>query len=100
MKGYWDVDVYAGEFDVDRGWQIYEAQSACILVIRMENFSAWPQAYQALTGEEAPELVHTHKTNESEYRRFLEEETVPDYYNDFITQSKYTQHFYHDFYTN
>lgn len=98
--GFWGVDVYKEEFDVDRGWQIYKADRARILVIRMENFSAWPQAYQALTGEEAPKLVHTHKTDETEYRRFLKEEIVPEYYENFITQSKYAQHFYRDFYSN
>jgi hypothetical protein len=100
IKGFWGVDVYEEEFDVDRGWQIYEAEKARILVIRMENFSSWSQAYQALTGEEAPELVHTHKTDETEYKRFLKEEVVPDYYHDFITQTKYARHFYHDFYVN
>jgi len=97
IKGFWGVDVYEEEFDVDRGWQIYEAEKARILVIRMEirmeNFSVWSQAYQALTSDEAPELVHTHRTDDLEYRRFLKEE-----YSDFITQSKYARHFYSDFY--
>jgi len=103
IGAYWGVDVYAEPFDVEKGWHIYKAKNASILIIRRENLDReWTSAYQEFTGNVAPPLGHDNVTlnkpgKANEYRRFLNQEVIPEYYINWVNSSPYMRHFYPDF---
>ena len=105
IGGYWGLDVYSTPFDTSRGWQRYKIGDASILIIRMENYgTGWEEAYKTFMGTElVPVMLHQNATSEKhklgqakEYKRFLEKETIPDYYINWVNSSRYMQHFYPD----
>lgn len=103
IGGCWGVDVYSTPFDTSKGWKIYETKDASILIIRLENFATgWSDAYKKFMGTEtAPVMMRMNVTlrdngKKEEYKRFLEEETPPDYYINWMNSSSYMQHFYPD----
>lgn len=88
---FWGVDVYAEPFDKARGWQIYKGH---ILIIRAMNIDAeWDNAFNALTGENAPPLVYDNVTKQPLYKEFLNKKPPKEYY-EWMHSSKYYQHFY------
>ena len=50
------IDVFARPFPVERGWEIFENDTARVLVIRQENLDCFPQAFGAFRGVD-PESV-------------------------------------------
>ena len=90
----WNIDVYSQPFDTDRGWQIYKNGNVQALVIRLEDFGAWGEAFRALTGRAAPTLLHIHKTRNRHYEQFRNKQIFPDWYRARLHQSKLHKHFY------
>ena len=87
IYGYWGVDVYRQE--LVNGWNIY----GNMLVIRSENFSQFGEAFKALTGQDAPQLVSDGVTGGQAYQR-IKEMQIPQAYVDALKDTQYYKHFY------
>jgi len=87
VLGYWGVDVF-GEPLVN-GWRIFGS----LLVIRMEDFDKFPEAFKALTGHAAPQLERDGVTRGDEYER-VKALDIPQEYTEAIQKTQYYQQFY------
>lgn len=101
VRRVWSIDVYDDEpVASGDGWWVYAKGGIRLLVIRMENLDRWDEAFWTLTGDCAPELMRVGVTAESDkgkdYKRFLDEETIPAFYYDFMARSKFVERFYDD----
>jgi len=99
FQPYWGIDVYDTPFNPRRGWKVYEGDGVKALVIRLENFDQWRNAFYSLTGHYPPSLLHTHKTRHAEYRRFLVNEVIPESYYKKMWDTRFMKHFYSDWMT-
>lgn len=99
LKLVFGVDVYAAPFPKLRGFGIYDAPKAHVLVLRLEDLErSSEEAIREYMGLERFHLVRSNigesKTYATVYRRFLELIRLPDEYLERIYASKYSTHFY------
>ena len=101
LKAVFGVDVFASQFPVSRGYQIYEGERADVLLLRLESLNQCARdAFSEFLGIEEFTLVNTNvgseKAYSSLYRRSRERIALPQAYIDRMYESKYTRHFYSD----
>ena len=96
LRKNWGVNVYDYPFDTEQGWHIYNGFNVRVMVIRLEDFRNWPDAFQAMMGKPAPDLMHINKTKHPEYRRFVKYENIPAAYYNQMWGTKFMKHFYSD----
>jgi Putative capsular polysaccharide synthesis protein len=95
------VDVYATDFDTDRGWVIVEGTRARVLVLRTDRLAeTFTSATEAFLGRQGPELVNRNLSSDKEsgdlYERFRTGVVLPQPYLDQQYNSKYARHFWTD----
>jgi hypothetical protein len=94
------VDVLAHPFDRARGWQVIEAPTARVLVIRQEDLDRAPEALSAFLDVEIPALVRANvgsdKGYAEAYERFRREASFPAEALDEVYGSRYARHLYTD----
>lgn len=90
IKPHWGIDVYSEPFNQEQGWQVYQGKRVKLLVIRLEDFDKWEDAFPALTGRHTPKLKRDNITTHAGYKDF----NVPDEYRAIMHSSIYYQHFY------
>jgi hypothetical protein len=66
------IDVYARPFPTDRGWDIYENETARVLIIRQENLGQLPEAIGLLYGID-PGTVKLETRNRAEEKEYAAE---------------------------
>lgn len=99
LNGTFDVDVYATQFDRARGYQIYETDTADILLIRLENLNECaPEAFARFLGLKDFSLLNTNVGSDKAYAPVYEamkrSMVFPRAYIDHLYDSKYARHFY------
>lgn len=99
LKNVFDVDVYSNPFPREKGYCIYESETAKVLLIRLENLEQCAgKAFNEFLGIQNFVLltanIGENKAYKKMYKAFLAEAKLPDSYLKKIYNSKFTQHFY------
>jgi hypothetical protein len=99
LKRNLDLDVYATRFDPDKGYEIYQAPMADVLLMRLESLNhCAPRAFREFLGLEDFRLINTNVGSEKPYAPLYEkakkEMLFPRSYLDRMYDSKYARHFY------
>lgn len=95
------IDVFEKPFPVDRGYEIYEAPNARILIIRLEKLRSCAEpAMNRLLGVPNFRLADANRASNkryaSLYKEFVTSIDLPDHYLDKLYESRYCRHFYTD----
>jgi hypothetical protein len=99
LKPVLGIDVYAREFPKSQGYEIYESESADLLLIRLENLNECAgEAFKKFLNIDDFKLVGDNigeqKSYHNIYRKFLDSIVLPESYVDKMYSSKYMRHFY------
>jgi hypothetical protein len=99
LRSVFGIDVFASEFPASKGYKIYEADQADVLLIRVENLNGCAaEAFKEFLGIQDLVLINenigSQKPYAALYRKFKESITLPESYVDRMYNSKYMQHFY------
>ena len=101
LKAVFGVDVYASEFPVQKGYQIYESERAKVLMLRLEDLKrTHSSALKEFLGIDDFALVMANtgeaKAYSELYGSFLRNLTLPSEYIEELYGSRYARHFYTD----
>lgn len=94
------VDVYDHPFDKERGWQVIDAPTARVLLIRQEDLAAAPEALSTMFGVPITGLVRANvgaeKPYAAAYEEFCRRASIPAAALDELYDSRYARHLYTD----
>ena len=101
LKHVFGFDVYTADFDPLKGYAIYSAQHADILLIRLEDLSrCGAQALQTFLGIQSLQMetanVGEQKLNRQVYRQVVKSISFSNAVLEKIYNSRYARHFYSD----
>jgi Putative capsular polysaccharide synthesis protein. len=101
LKCVFDVDVFTCEFPKTRGYKIYEAPRASVLLLRVESLNECASdAFKEYLDIEGFNIINANVGNEKRYsviyQKFLDSIVLPKPYINRIYNSKYVRHFYTD----
>ncbi|MDY7015657.1 MAG: putative capsular polysaccharide synthesis family protein, partial [Cyanobacteriota bacterium] len=101
LKEVFGVDVFASEFDRNRGYQIYRSEKADVLLVKLEDLDRFAsQAFKDFLGLEDFTLAKSNlgekKKYKTLYRHFVDSIFIPESYINKMYDSQYTKHFYSD----
>lgn len=99
FKTIFDIDLFASDFPKTKGYQIYEAAEADILLIKLEYLDqCTAEAFKAFLNIDNLSLVRHNVGSQKEtsdiYQLFKESINLPESYIDHMYASKVAQHFY------
>jgi len=99
IKAVFGIDVYSGEFPTQKGYRIYPAENADLLLIRLENLNACARtAFREFMGIDDFSLVQTNVGSEKIYAplysAFKRTVHLPESYIDRMYNAKYTRYFF------
>jgi len=99
IKGMFGIDLFAGEFPVSKGYKIFEADHADVLLIRLEDLNdCAAEAFAEYLGIEGFTLTQANVASEKVYapiyRKFRNSIVLPESYIERMYNSKYVRHFY------
>ncbi len=99
LKPVFGIDVFSREFSRENGYEIYEAEHADVLIIKLENLNkcAGDAFKKFLSISEFNLLasnVGSNKSYSNIYQRFLDCIVLPESYIDKMYTAKYVCHFY------
>lgn len=99
LKPALDIDVYKRDFPKSQGYEMYESESADLLLIRLEDLNKCAsEAFKKFLGIDNFQLVGDNigekKSYHNIYRKFLDSIVLPESYVDKMYSSKYMRHFY------
>lgn len=99
IKAVFDFDIYSVELDKCNGYQIFRADLADILLIRIESLKqCHKQAFNELLGAKNFQLVNANVGEEKPYRmgykKILSNISFPMHDLNKIYSSRYARHFY------
>ena len=100
-KAIFGIDVLARPFDLEKGFQIYTQGATRLLLLRLENIGALPQALDAwLHLGHQPTTVSTNESKNKYYRKayqdFVRRFEIPEHYLDEQYGTPFAEHFYSD----
>lgn len=88
----WGLNVYSFMFDKKRGWKVYNGNT---LIIRLDVLNdAWSEAFNALTGLDAPCLIKSGVREAPDYLAL--KDLIPDDYVARMQASRYYRHFFNN----
>jgi len=101
IRTVYGIDVFESAFPRDKGFKIYQADNADLLLMRLENLDGCADpAFKAFLGIDELALVNTNvasnKVYAPLYKAFKRSICLPQDYVDRMYDSKYTRHFYSD----
>ena len=101
MRPVFGIDVFASPFPKDRGFSIYKAQAASLLLFKLEHLQNCVQAaMKEFLGVERFVLQNANTSDQKEYkdvyREFLGAVQLPDDYIERFYGSQMVRHFYTD----
>jgi len=99
LKAVFDIDIYSREFSKSKGYEIYEAEFADALLIKLENLNECAgDAFKNFLGVSNFALINSNisssKSYSDIYRQFLNSILLPESYINKMYTSKYMRHFY------
>ena len=99
LKGILDIDVYASDFPISKGYMIYEGKKADVLLIRLEDLNdCAAEAFKEFLNIDSLTLVSANVGGQKDYadiyRAVKDSIVFPEAYLDKIYSSKFAQHFY------
>ena len=99
IKDVFNLDIYALKFNKRDGFQIFTAENADILLIKLEKLSeCHQQAFQDFLGIQNFQLIMANVGNQKPYKRLydnvLDSISIPDDCLDRIYTSRFARHFY------
>jgi hypothetical protein len=99
LNGIFDVDVFASEFPISKGYKIYRDNRTDLLLIRLEDLNECARAaFREFLGIKDFTLINTNVGSNKEYawlyKRFRDFVVLPQAYVDRMYNAKYTRHFY------
>ena len=94
-----NIDVFSREFPHSQGYELYQSDSANLLLIRLENLNECAsEAFKKFLGIKeftlAQSNISKNKSYSQIYQRFLDTLVLPEHYIDKLYSSKYMNHFY------
>lgn len=94
LKEFWGLDVFASEFDKDRGWQSYQRTDSNITVVRLENLNTvWNEVQREFLFPTPVPLQRFGTNNSKEYAEFKTKH-LPEDYIEAMHSTIYANHFY------
>lgn len=93
------IDIYSKDFPKSKGYEIYEAESANVLIIRLENLNERASdAFKTFLNINEFTLLESNTGNNKGYsniyQKFLKHIVLPENYINEIYSSNYVRHFY------
>lgn len=93
------IDVFAGEFEQERGYTIYRGDHCDLLLLKLETLDACASAaFREFLGIEDFTLVRSNVAEEkayaTAYQQFKRTLSLPEWYLEKMYSSRYMQHFY------
>jgi hypothetical protein len=99
MKSVFDIDVFNCDFPKSKGYKVYRANHADLLLMRLEDMNARiSEAFKAFLDIDSFTLLDSNVSSQKDYRRvyqeFINSIILPDAYIEKMYNSKYARHFY------
>jgi hypothetical protein len=99
FNSMFDIDLLAGDFPTAKGYKLYQAQKADILLIRLENLTeCMTEAFREFLNLDNLTLVNQNIGSQKEYgdiyQLFKDSIRLPESYINRIYSTKFMQHFY------
>lgn len=99
LKGVFGIDVFASDFPIEKGYEIYKGEHGDALVLRLENLNECAQdAFKEFLNIDGFTLIEGNISSEKAYypiyQKFLDSVVLPDFYVRRMYTSKYARHFY------
>jgi len=99
LKRVLGIDVFAHEFDHQKGYRIYEEGCFSLLVLRLESLNECaPAAFKEFLGLDDFQIVSANKAEDKAYSdlysRFKSEASFPKSYLAGVYEDRYVNHFY------
>lgn len=99
IKQPFNIDVFSGGYDDEKGYLIIEDKNISVLVIQLQHLNTcYQNAFSDFFGKAPGSLIDTHVTSKDQsfamYLDFLKEVQLPDHYLDRMYDCQYVKHFF------
>jgi len=99
IQSPFNIDVFATDYDEQKGYMIIENKNVSLLVIQLEKLNTcYKRAFSEFFGQFPEILLNTHVTSKDQsfgmYKDFLREVELPESYLDRMYDCKYVKHFF------
>lgn len=101
LKKFWDIDIYADEFDKKNGFQIYQKDNVQVFVYQLEKLNTLEKELREFIGQPDFKLKKANTGQEKIYYKLyqdvLKDYTIPlEFYEFYYENNSGLQHFYNN----